>query len=196
MATKINFNQVNSELSEAYSASLKKQGMTLAKEILDENLKDYINDIDNHPVSQEISKGPEAENITNTLNGIENLFAFIGFEAESQPIEDLKGLIKQNTFLDKNSKFDNKNLELKFNVFTPSIDEIKSQTPLPFEGGRSWIKGIEDGIPGFGYYVYGLLFPNSRSGKAIQSKNKVRSLTYKPIKYMSELYQNFIRNLK
>ena len=196
MATKINFNKVRSELSEAYKSSLKKEAAKLAKEILSENLNDYIEEIDRHPVSQELAQGPEGENLSRTLNGVENLFSFIGFEAESKPVEDLKDLVKQNTFLDKESKFDNKSLELKFKVFTPSFDEIKSRTPLPFEGGRSWVKGLEDGIPGFGYYLYGLLFPNSRSGKSIQSKNRVRSITYKPVKYMSELYQNFIRNLK
>jgi hypothetical protein len=196
MATKINFNKVKSELSEAYQSSLKKEATNLAKQILNENLNDYIEQIDQHPVSQELSQGPEGENLSRTLNGVENLFAFIGFEAESKPIEDLKDLVKQNTFLDKKSTFDTRNLQLKFNVFTPSPDEIKTKTPLPFEGGRSWVKGIEDGIPGFGYYVYGLLFPNSRSGKAIQSKNKVRSITYKPVKYISELYQNFIRSLR
>jgi len=94
--------------------------------------------------------------------------------------------------LPKNSK----TFELKFNVFTPSLDEIKSSTPLPFERGRSWVKGIEDGISGFGYYVYGLVFPASRSGRGIQSKNKVRVAAYRPVKYMTELYGKFIKNLK
>ena len=54
----------------------------------------------------------------------------------------------------------------------------------------------EDGISGFGYYVYGLVFPGSRSGRGIQSKNKVRVAAYRPVKYMTELYTKFIKNLK
>lgn len=196
MASKINFNQVKEEISNAYQETLSKEAMIFAKEILDENLHEYINKIEDHPVSKELSEGVDSENISNTLDGQENLFAFIGFESEDKPIEDLTKLIKENTFLDKKIKFDKKNFELKFNVFTPSLEEIKTATPLPFERGRSWVKGIEDGISGFGYYVYGILFPNSRSKRGIQSKNKVRTSSYRPVKYMSELYDDFIKNLK
>ena len=196
MASKINTNQINRELSKSYEQAIKKEALNFAEEILTENTKKYLNEIENHPVSKEIADGPDGENISYTLDGKENLFAFIGFEAEDKPIEDLKNLIKENTFLDKRSIFNSKTFELKFNVFTPSFEEIKSATPLPFENGKSWVKGIEDGISGFGYYVYGLLFPRSRSKRGIQSQNKVRNGTFKTVKYMSEMYSNFIRNLK
>lgn len=196
MAAKINFNQVRSEVASSYEETLKKEGLIFAQEILQENLDKYINEIENHPVSKELDGGPDAENISDTLNGKENLFAFIGFDNEDKPVDDLTELIRQNTSLDKRSTFDKKSFQLKFNIFTPSIEEIKSATPLPFERGRSWVKGVEDGISGFGYYVYGILFPSSRSGRGIQSKNKVRAAAYKPVRYMSELYNNFIRNLK
>lgn len=196
MASKINTNQINQELSKSYEQAIKKEALNFAEQILTENTKKYLNEIENHPVSKEIADGPDGENISYTLDGKENLFAFIGFEAEDKPIEDLKNLIKENTFLDKRSKFNSKTFELKFNVFTPSFEEIKSSTPLPFENGKSWVKGIEDGISGFGYYVYGLLFPRSRSKRGIQSQNKVRNGTFKTVKYMSEMYSNFIRNLK
>jgi hypothetical protein len=196
MAAKINFNQVKQEIASSYEAALKKEAIIFAQEILKENLDQYINEIQDHPVSKELDSGPDGENVSNTLNGKENLFAFIGFDSEDKPVDDLTALIKENTFLDKNSTFNKKSFQLKFNVFTPSLEEIKSQTPLPFERGRSWVKGVEDGISGFGYYVYGLVFPTSRSGRGIQSKNKVRAAAYKPVKYMTELYTKFIKNLK
>jgi len=196
MAAKINFRQVKQEIASSYQETLRKEAIIFAQEILKENLDQYINKIEDHPVSKELNDGPDGENISSTLNGKENLFAFIGFDSEDKPVQDLTELIKQNTFLDKNSTFDRKNLRLKFDVFTPSLDEIKNVTPLPFERGRSWVKGVEDGISGFGYYVYGLLFPNSRSGRGIQSKNKVRTTAYKPVKYMTELYSDFLKSLK
>ena len=196
MAAKINFKQIKQEVASSYEQALKKEAIVFAEEILKENLDQYMNQIEDHPVSKELNDGPDGENVSSTLNGKENLFAFIGFDSEDKPIQDLTELIKQNTFLDKNSAFDKRNLQLKFNVFTPSLDEIKTATPLPFERGRSWVKGIEDGISGFGYYVYGILFPTSRSRRGIQSKNKVRTTAYKPVKYMTELYNNFIKNLK
>jgi hypothetical protein len=196
MAAKINFKQLKEEVAASYEANLKKEAVIFAQEILKENLDQYINEIQDHPVSKELNSGPDGENISNTLNGKENLFAFIGFDSQDEPVNDLTNLIKQNTFLDKKSIFDRKTFQLKFNVFTPSLDEIKSQTPLPFERGRSWVKGVEDGISGFGYYVYGLVFPSSRSGRGIQSKNKVRVAAYRPVRYMTELYTKFIKNLK
>ena len=196
MTTKINFKQVKEEVANSYEQALKREAVIFAEEILKQNLDQYINEIQDHPVSKELNDGPDAENISSTLNGKENLFAFIGFDSEDKPVENLTDLIKQNTFLDKKSNFDKKTFQLKFNVFTPSLDEIKSSTPLPFEKGRSWVKGVEDGISGFGYYVYGLVFPSSRSGRGIQSKNKVRVAAYKPVKYMTELYAKFIKNLK
>jgi len=196
MASKIDFKQLKQEVATSYEETLKKEAVLFAQEILKENLDQYINDIKDHPVSKELDSGPDGENISSTLDGKENLFAFIGFDSEDKPIDDLTNLIKDNTFLDKKSTFDRKTFELKFNVFTPSLDEIKSSTPLPFERGRSWVKGVEDGISGFGYYVYGLVFPTSRSGRGIQSKNKVRVAAYRPVKYMTELYGKFIKNLK
>lgn len=196
MGAKLDIKKLKEEVANSFEQSLKKEAIIFAEEILKENLNQYINEIQDHPVSKELDNGPDGENISNTLNGKENLFAFIGFDSQDKPVDDLTTLIKQNTFLDKKSIFDKKNFQLKFNIFTPSLDEIKSQTPLPFERGRSWVKGVEDGISGFGYYVYGLVFPSSRSGRGIQSKNKVRVAAYKPVKYMTDLYTKFIKNLK
>ena len=75
MAAKINFNQVRNEVASSYEETLKKEGIIFAQEILKENLDKYINEIENHPVSKELDGGPDAENISDTLNGKENLFA-------------------------------------------------------------------------------------------------------------------------
>ena len=196
MAAKINFVNLKKDISSSCEEVLQKTAPNLAEKILNEELQKYLNDIENHPISQELNQGPDGANTSNTLGGKENLFAFIGFDAAEKPVENLKKIISNNTFLNKKGKFNQKTFELEFDIFTPSLEEIKLETSLPFEEGRSWVKGVEDGISGFGYYVYGLLFPKSRSGRGIQSKNKIRSAIYKPVKYMSEIYANFISNLK
>ena len=146
-----------------------------------------------HPISEEIAAGQEAENISNTLNGEGNLYTFIGFDAGDKPIDNLIGIVEKNTIIKQVSS---KNGIFSFQVYTPSLDELKGYTPMPFEGGNSWLRGIEKGISGFSNYLYGLLFPTSRSGKAIQSKNKIRRASYKPTKYFSVLYKNFIESFK
>jgi len=196
MKSRINSKNLREDITSACAKAIEVQGRNLAKEILNENLNKYLEEIDKHPISQELNQGPEGANTSNTLGGKENLFAFIGFDSAVKPIENLKKIISSNTFLEKQAKFNTKTFELNFNVNTPSLEEISSQTSLPFEEGKSWVKGIEEGITGFGYYVYGLLFRNSRSGRGIQSKNKIRTAIYRPVKYMSEIYMNFISNFK
>ena len=47
-----------------------------------------------------------------------------------------------------------KNIKISFPVSGPTLNEIESVTPMPFEGGRSWTTGIEKGISGFSYYIF------------------------------------------
>ena len=69
-------------------------------------------------------------------------------------------------------------------------------TPMPWATGRSWAQGIETGISGLGY----LLRKNDgRSGKAIQSRNKVRSGKFQNTSYISALikkYKKEFNNIK
>lgn len=193
MAAKINKNILNKELLNATKKSLEKQAFNYASEILKERKEEYLNSIADHPVSQEISAGPDGPNITNTLNGEGNLYSFIGFNNSEKPIEDLLYLIESNT---KIKQIDNRGEEFKFQVYTPTLDEIKLKTPMPFENGSSWVRGIEKGISGFSYYIYGLLFQRSRSGTGLQAKNKIRRGNYKPVKYFTILYEKFLKSFK
>jgi len=193
MAGRINRSILNSEISKVQSKSLEKEASIIANKILEERKKEYISEILEHPISQEIAGGPEAENISNTLNGEGNLYTFIGFDAGDKPIDDLVDIVEKNTTIRQISSKDG---IFNFQVYSPSLDELKGYTPMPFEGGNSWLKRVEKGISGFSNYLYGLLFPTSRSGKAIQSKNKIRRASYKPTKYFSVLYKNFIESFK
>jgi hypothetical protein len=193
MAGRINKSILNNEISKVQSKSLEKEASILANKILAEKKDQYMSQILEHPISEEIAAGQEAENISNTLNGEGNLYTFIGFDAGDKPIDNLIGIVEKNTIIKQVSS---KNGIFSFQVYTPSLDELKGYTPMPFEGGNSWLRGIEKGISGFSNYLYGLLFLTSRSGKAIQSKNKIRRASYKPTKYFSVLYKNFIESFK
>ena len=193
MASRINKSILKNEIASAQSKALEKEARIIANEILEDKKKEYISEILEHPVSQELEGGPESSNLSNTLNGVGNLYSFIGFDAGDKPIEDLVGIIEKNTRI---QPIKSKGEIFNFQVYTPSLDELRPYTPMPFEGGNSWLKGIEKGISGFSNYFYGLLFPTSRSGRAIQSKNKIRRTSYKPTKYFSILYKNFIESFK
>jgi hypothetical protein len=193
MAGKINPSILKNEIAKAELKSLEKEAILVANQILEEKKDEYLSEIVEHPISKEIAGGPDSANISNTLNGEGNLYTFIGFDAGDKPIEDLIQTIEKNTKLRKSKR---KGAVFNFQVDTPSIEELRSYTPMPFEAGNSWLKGIEKGISGFSNYLYGLLFATSRSGKAIQSKNKIRRASYKPTKYFSILYRNFIESFK
>jgi hypothetical protein len=113
MASKINFNQVKKEISNSYKKAIERQGLNLAKEILEENKNKYIEGIEDHSVSKELNEGPEGENLSDTLDGKENLFAFIGFDVNRKPVKELTDFIKDNTSLDRKSIFDE---EIKYIV--------------------------------------------------------------------------------
>ena len=193
MAVKLNLKVVRESVIAPSLEAIQKEAKAEAQAILLEKVNEYIAEIDNHPVSEELSAGPDADNTSNTLNGEANLFAFIGFDETNTPIEDLKSLIRENTFL-STGKMKKKESSIVFELNTPSLEDLETSTKMPFESGLSWLKGIESGISGFGYYLFGI-FSDSRSGRAIQSKNKVRKAYYKPVKYFSELRSIFLKSL-
>jgi hypothetical protein len=65
---------------------------------------------------------------------------------------------------------------------------------MPWAMGRSWVKGIEHGISGLGFY----LRKNSigRSGGGVQIKSsRVRTGKFKNVSYISKIFKNFERNM-
>ena len=61
---------------------------------------------------------------------------------------------------------------------------------MPWANGRSWAKGIESGISGLGYLLK-TGTAASRSGAALQSKNKIRSGKYTPVPYISSFINKY-----
>jgi len=159
-----------------------------------------LKEFDQHPVTVELNAGSNGKNITNTLPGAKddaNLFSFIGFNEEEKPTEEVRQILENEIVLNKNpqSKTVPTGIEFNFKVEIPTLKSIEQKTPLPWETGRSWVRGIERGISGLGYYLSGK-FKQSRSGGGIQSDNKVRSGAFSTIKYLSEILNNIKEKLK
>ena len=151
----------------------------------------FQQDFESHPVTQELDGGENASNISNTLGGYGNLFSFLGFNQGANPTAAVKFLIQKIT-LDGNIQATANGFRMKVNV--PSKDEFGAVSPLPFEGGRSWLLDIERGISGLGAYLYGR-FVTSRSGTGIQSKYNYANKRFKNVKYFSGMYTKFLRRL-
>jgi hypothetical protein len=178
--------------------SIKKQihNKIVKKEVVDiskkaEELKKMmISEFNNHPVTIEIKAGPYAGNYSDTLVGVSggNLFSFIGFRQGTDPIAPI--LQKLNSIkITSNTEYGNSFL----NIIMPKIEDIWDITPMPWQEGRSWAKGIESGISGLNYYLFsdsGRL-KNSRSGPAIQSEKSRSGARYLPTSYLSTLFKKY-----
>ena len=77
---------------------------------------------------------------------------------------------------------------VKYYINIPEASEIFKATPMPWASGRSWARGIETGISGLGYL---LRKEDGRSGKAIQTKSKVRSGGFQNTSYISALINKY-----
>ena len=162
-----------------------------------EELKtNFIQDFESHPVTQEIEDGPTASNNSGTLNGIGNLFSYIGFQRGTNPIQPVKDFIRNSFKLDKlRPKTTGNKINVNYKISYPTEKDLDGITRMPWEGGNSWLTGIERGISGFGNYI-AKRFEKGRSGEALQSDNKVRTGTFKPVKYMSQIVSNFVKSVK
>jgi hypothetical protein len=180
---------VNYENIKKNSKNLKKTAEDLVVKKY-ENAKDnFFDEFESHPVTKEIEDGPTATNDSNTLNGVGNLFSFIGFLNSDRPIEDLMDLLDKSFSIKKQTKKG----DIRYAIDYPSLDKIKGSTPMPWESGNSWVIGIERGISGFSNYLY-KKYVQGRSKEAVQSDSKVRTGSFKKTRYLTKIIDNFIKN--
>ena len=151
--------------------------------------KDMINECMSHPVTQELLQGPDGVNISGTLNGITNLYAFIGFDDGDNPVQPILDIL-EDIKITKDIEQTTYGVGRKYDISMPTAKDIFSATPMPWATGRSWARGIETGISGLGYLLR-KSSQNSRSGVAIQSNNKARSGRFKNVQYISALIKKY-----
>jgi hypothetical protein len=173
------------------SAKAKDKALEKAEKKVEKEKSKLIDAFENHEVTKEILAGPKASNTSGTLGGYGNLFSFIGFEANTDPITPVKELLNEIEVKNIKKNGDEYNVTVKY----PSQNEIKKATPLPFENGRSWVLGIEDGISGFTQYIY-TKFSSGRSKEGVQSDKAKGKGSFKKQDYLNSLLQDFIKNIK
>jgi len=173
------------------SKGIKKVADNVALKKYELSKDNFFKDFESHPVTKELEGGPRGSNISNTLGGVGNLFSFIGFYNTDNPIQNLRRILKDSFSVKEKRKG---NL-IRYIIDYPSLSEIKSETPMPWEGGRSWVTGIERGISGFSNYLY-KKFGDGRSKEALQSDNKIRLAFYRKTTYLTSIINNFVNNMK
>jgi hypothetical protein len=189
MAGKVNKKLIQKEIFN--NRAVKKMVLDIVEKEVEKEKAIFRRDFESHPVTQELEGEENASNISGTLGGYGNLFSFLGFNKGANPTTPVKLLI-QKILLNRNIKSTANGFEVKVNI--PSKEEFATVSRLPWEGGRSWLLDMERGISGLGSFLYGR-FNTSRSGGGIQSKYKYSNRTFRPVKYFSQIYNNFIRRL-
>ena len=177
-------NALKRQAPKALRRDLEKEAKRKFKRIKAEMIKEFLS----HPVTQEIMEGPSAPNISGTLGGVSNLFAFIGFDAGNQPVAPILERLEAVDII-YNKEYKEKGIGVSFNVFLPTAEDIFAITPLPWATGRSWAEGIERGISGLGYL---LRKSGGRSGVAVQSRvSKVRGGRFQNTPYISSFIKRY-----
>tara|TARA_R110002020_G_scaffold160901_3_gene345497 strand:- start:1882 stop:2469 length:588 start_codon:yes stop_codon:yes gene_type:complete len=151
--------------------------------------QEMINEFLAHPITQEIMGGAGGANISGTLGGVSNLFAFIGFNEGDDPIAPILTLLESVTFkYESDIKRSVQGFGVNFKATLPLPEDIFSVTPLPWATGRSWARGIESGLSGLGH----LLKKNKgRSGAAVQTRVKVRGGKFQNTPYISAFLRKY-----
>lgn len=176
---------------------LKNDFLAIVTERFDNLKEEMTKEFLNHPVTQEILAGPDAPNYSGTLDGVTNLFAFIGFDKDNplDPIQKILEVFQKMKIRDIGPAPGGRTYKINF----PSPDDIWEVTPVPWvEGQRSWAKGIETGISGIGYFARAEVEGNSsRSGAGFQRRKIVRrGFKFKNTQYISFLLKKYERKFK
>ena len=150
--------------------------------------KVFFDEFNKHPVTKEISGGPDAANVSGTLGGYGNLFSFLGFEEGRDPIGEVLGAM-ENLFSFQKSVSTSRSITFK--ITYPDINKLKPYSPLAWAFGGSWVSGIEKGIPNFARYLYDDDILSSRSGSGIEAKKAVREASFSATPYLSPIIEKF-----
>jgi hypothetical protein len=193
---KVNMNSVMAKVQKKFMGrKYRDQALKKAERHFKKAHNKLIKEFEKHPVTKELKQGPFGGNPSRTLGGYGNLYSFIGFQA-GDPTEIVSAILKSDTKIDRRTgaaKKKGKVIEYKFRIKLPDMGTIEAMTPMPWENGRSWVRGVERGISGFGFYMNKM---GGRSGGGFQTYNQVRGGGFRNVKYLSEIFSNFKKNLK
>jgi len=147
--------------------------------------RDFISEFLTHPVT----KAVEGSGSSFGLLSYGDLRSFIGFSPGENPIAPIENILQNGMFV-KYVNFNRRGVA-KFFINVPSEEEIVEASPMPWAGGISWAKGIENGIPNFGKYLNRQGLSSSRSGEGVQVKNDIRKSKFNKTPYIFKMLKKY-----
>lgn len=153
---------------------------------------EMIEELENHPITEEINLGPKLGWSSKFLGGYGDLFSFIGFNRDDDPIEPIRKLFRGLRLYSVTSKGLNHIYEIRN---FPTREDVKKITPLPWKNGKSWALGMEEGISGLGRYLNTETIydpPHFRSTAGLQLKNgPILRAAFQPTPYITPILKKF-----
>ena len=168
------------------------------KQVFEKNKNKVIKEFERSSVTKEIKGGGSSSNISGMLGGYGNLFSYIGFYSGEDPLAAITSYLKDLKFQKRILKtvYKQGRISITYSLRWYNLDTIENLSPMPWESGNSWIRGIEQGISGYSHYMYGT-FVASRSGKGRQTKNKINMApTFSPQRYLPTIIREIGNRLK
>ena len=147
-----------------------------------------LRELDNHPITKDLQGSGDSGLVPRGT-----LFGFLGFIEGEDPIRPLKDLLDKKctmSFL-KNETHSTTKI---YTAQIPTKEELYEATPLPWASGRSWLKGIEQGLSGMGNYIDSES-DYSRSGEGIQTENANLGGRLRNMPYISTILERFKKRL-
>lgn len=192
---KINYQALKLAIDKPVERAFRQAAVRIANERFDDAKEVFLEEFLTHPVSQEIEEGPRADGGVLPTRG--NLFGFIGFNEGETPVEDLYHFLEDHIYITKIPTYDKVRQRYNFNVYAPSKEAIKDVTPMPWGTAKSWVYAIEGGLAGLNHYLFSEKRNLGRSTGGIQVKGELNDAGgFKNRKYLTDLMNQFIRNLK
>mgnify|MGYP001186012782 FL=1 len=152
-----------------------------------------MKDFESHPVTRELKSGPNASS-SSGLTPRGNLFSFIGFNVETDPLSTVESLLQKTEIILKRRSIGTKGLIWTYIITAPSLNDLYKATPMPWAKGLSWLREMEGGgIPNLGQYIF-KRSSKGRSGTGIQN-SKISGGGRVKTSYIKSLLNNFEKDL-
>ena len=201
---KINAKALKKSLNEGLvgSVNVKKAAFKAAEKLAQDAKDEMLGAFEASPVTRELDAGAEntvnfSKNLIGIGHGEGSLFGFIGFGESDNPIGLVREYLNASGKIFKTPKVikSGGKISYRYRVQIPNTKDLFAMTPMPWEGGRSWVRSIEKGISGLGYYLLSNS-PKSRSTQGVQASRKLRNATYRPTKYISNIVNAYAKYLQ
>ena len=193
---KLNIKQL---LKKNYSNSKVFQNLAYgaAKKKADSLKKEALAEFEAHPVTKELQRGPSGGG-SSLLGGRGNFFGFLGFREGEQPVEIVRDTLDDHIKI-RNPKGTLKKISdtsfvWEFDINIPSATEIYNITPLAWSS-KSWVKAVERGLTNYTKTIF-KESQDSRSGVALQAKQNIGFITFRPTPYITNILKKLKAQLK